>query len=218
MIRRHTLIKQIYKTQKKNFLHSVNLDSSDALKSSSVNVYTSPEWNEIYNFLNTKGYFKLTGKGSSSEVMYELWKDCVMSNESFKPKYFALLPFFFENSYSRYAQKKFILEMNLLPETKHLHFKCALSSGIHEFIEPLTDVIPIPPQDFKMRHVLMRSRPADFIDGDMFYTNRKTLTMYCFDKQGTWNKEGVNHEVLHVKNALEEPNWFDHLKMDTYWQ
>ncbi len=201
----------------KPFHFTVGLDSHDALKSTKVNVYSAPEWDNIKSYLTEKGYFQLQNNKDSSKIMYEIWRDCVFQNEEFKPKYFALLPFFFEDTYTRYAKKKFILEMNLLPDTKYLHFVCALPSGITEFIEPLTDVIPIPAEDFKLKHIVLRSRPADFIDSDMFYINRKSSVIFCFDKQGTWNKEGVNHEVLNIKNSMEEPNWFDYIKLDTYW-
>lgn len=202
---------------KKGFRYTVGHNTSDILKSQSVNIYKAPELEQIEEYLNKFNYYGLKGKNSPKQL-YQIWQDYIFSNDaSFKSKYFALLPFFFEDANTLSAKKKFILEMSLLSDTKYLKLKAATSTGVIDFVEPLEDIVPITAEDFKVRHLILRSRPADFIDGDMFYANRKTLTILCFDKQGTWNEEGVNHPLLNVKNTLNEANWFDHLKYDTVW-
>lgn len=200
----------------KNFHFTLGVDNSDILKSSQVNVYKSPEWNEVIGNLQSKGYFKLHGN-ESFNTSCDIWKEVIM-NTSFKPKYFALLPFFFEDSYSTQSKKKFILEMNLLPEVNYLHFLCVLPSGLHEFVENLNDIVPLPAEDYRIRQQVLRSRPADFIDMDMIYGNRKTLNMLLFDKQGCWSKEGVNHKLLNIENSMNEGSWFDHIKVDNNWE
>jgi len=39
---------------------------------------------------------------------------------------------------------------------------------------------------------------------DMVYGNRKIINMYCFDKQGTWDKEGVDHPVEELNVKMEQ--------------
>ncbi len=41
--------------------------------------------------------------------------------------------------------------------------------------------------------------------------------MYCFDKQGTWDKEGVDHPVLKLESSYKEQNWFDHIQWNNQW-
>lgn len=108
---------------------------------------------------------------------------------SFKKKYFALLPFFLEDRQTLFAKKKFVLKMDLFPESKHLEFTCAMISGIQKFIEPLEDIVPLPPSDYRFRHTILRSRPPQFVDMDMVYGNRKILNMFCFDQHGSWIPE-----------------------------
>ena len=48
---------------------------------------------------------------------------------SFKSKYFSLIPFFLEDRNTSKATKKFVLNMELFPESKHLRFTIAMLSG-----------------------------------------------------------------------------------------
>jgi hypothetical protein len=77
--------------------------------------------------------------------------------------------------------------------------------------------VPIPPEDYRIRHLFLRSRPPLFVDMDMVYTNRKIPQMYCFDKEGTWIKEGMNHSLLKLENSYKEANWFDHVLWEHKW-
>ena len=52
---------------------------------------------------------------------------------------------------------------------------------------------------------------------DMVYGNRKIIDMYCFDKQGSWDKQGVEHPVLKLENSYKEQNWFDHIQWNNQW-
>lgn len=60
---------------------------------------------------------------------------------------------------------------------------------MHSTFEPIEDIIPIPPEDFRIRHLLLRSRPPHFVDMDMLYANRKLPNIYCFDQKGIWATE-----------------------------
>ncbi len=158
-------------------------------KGESVLVYEAPEWNEMEKFLNDNDYFSIIPKDSLSEQkMYDIWTECVL-NTQFKSKYFGLLPFFVEDRQTIRAKKKFVLKMELYPETKHLKFTIPMISGVAERFEALEDIVPITPGDYRIRHILLRSRPPSFVDMDMVYGNRKAVDMYCFDKIGTWIKE-----------------------------
>jgi hypothetical protein len=163
--------------------------TKDIVKGEKVLVYEGQEWQEMNKYLSESKYFDIVPKENDSvNKMYSIWQDCVM-NTSFKAKYFGLLPFFYEDRRSSRAQKKFVLKMELYPEAKYLKFTYAMMSGVHEAYEPLVDVIPVTPGDYRIRHLVLRSRPPQFVDMDMVYGNRKIPEMYCFDKQGTWVQE-----------------------------
>ena len=53
----------------------------------------------------------------------------------------------------------------------------------------MKDVVPIPSEDLRIRHLVLRSRPASFVDMDMLYANRKIPNVYCFDQKGVWDNE-----------------------------
>jgi len=167
------------------------LSTPEITKGQSVTVYEGPEWSELSNYLNSNNYFNIVPKDEESvRNMYKIWQDCVMST-GFKAKYFGLLPFFVEDRQTTRAQKKFVLKMELYPETKYMKFTFAMLSGVNVRFEPLVDVVPITAGDYRIRHLAMRSRPPQFVDMDMLYGNRKVIDMYCFDKQGTWVKEVI---------------------------
>lgn len=192
-------------------------DSKALLDSNQVKLYEAPEWQEISSILMKANYFNIVPNTAKNiELMYSRWKDCVFQS-SFKPKYFALLPLMVEDRQTLQAKKKFVLEMSFLPSSKAFRVQAAMISGVHTFLEPLEDLVPIPPEDFRFRHRVLRSRPADFIDGDMFYANRKTLNVLCFDKSGSWFKEGLEHKMLQVGESYSESSWFDHLNWEGKW-
>ena len=208
-----------YKTQRKfnTFFHNYHSNSKELTKGTNISLYTAPEWEEIHSYLQRKHYYDLVPSSKSSvTTLHSIWTECVF-NTSFKSKYFGLLLFFAEDKFSKESKKKFVLNMSVYSETKTFSITCAMASGIHTFIEPVEDVVPITPGDYRMRQRVTRARPADFIDIDMVYANRKTLNMLCFDKQGTWHKEGVDHECLQVSETYKENNWFDHLQWNNRW-
>ncbi len=95
----------------------------------SVVVYEAPEWNEIHQHLSQKEYFSILPKNEASiQKSYDIWTECVM-NTQFKAKYFSLLPFFVEDRQSVRSKKKFVLKMELYPESKYLKFTYAMISG-----------------------------------------------------------------------------------------
>lgn len=105
--------------------------NTDKIKNGpSVLVYEGPEWKEIDQFLNENNYYDVVPKDKSSiNQMYNIWTNCVL-NTPFKAKYFSLLPFFVEDRQTVRAKKKFVLKMELYPETKQLKFTFAMISGM----------------------------------------------------------------------------------------
>ena len=104
-------------------------NTSTITKGNSVMVYEGPEWNEINEYLKSKNFYEIIPRDSAStQDMYNIWQDCVM-NTKFKEKYFALLPFFMEDRQTSRAKKKFVLNMELFPESQHLKFTIAMISG-----------------------------------------------------------------------------------------
>ena len=88
------------------------------------------EWKEINEYLKSKNFYNIIPKDEkSAEAVGKIWTDCVL-NTKFKEKYFALLPFFVEDRQTSRAKKKFVLNMELFPESKHLKFDIATISGI----------------------------------------------------------------------------------------
>lgn len=178
-----------FKVSSKNisgFFHTRSIGTEKIKKGTHINVYEAPEWSEMEKHLNENNYFDIIPKDNSSiKQSYDLWTNCVL-NSQFKAKYFSLLPFFVEDRQTVRAKKKFVLKMELLPDSKHLKFTLAMISGVATRYEPLDDIVPIAPGDYRTRHLLLRSRPPSFVDMDMVYGNRKIIDMYCFDKQGTW--------------------------------
>jgi hypothetical protein len=184
---------RFFKIQVKNIhgFYFTRQSNTDAITKSGVSVplYEAPEWREINDYLQAYNYYDIIPKDNQSETkMKSIWTNCVM-NGQFKPKYFALLPFFVEDRQTIRAKKKFVLNMELYPESKYMKITLAMISGVISIYEPLEDIVPITPGDYRVRHLMLRSRPPAFVDMDMVYGNRKILNMYCFDKQGTWNKE-----------------------------
>ena len=41
--------------------------------------------------------------------------------------------------------------------------------------------------------------------------------MYVFDKEGTWEDEGVYHEGLGMDNTYNETNWYDEFNVQSFW-
>ena len=125
-------ISSILKTQSRSiqgYFFTRQPNTSTIKKENSVMVYEGPEWNEINEYLKSKNFYDITPKDfKSTEDVYNIWQDCVM-NTNFKEKYFALLPFFMEDRQTSRAKKKFVLNMELFPESQQLRFTIAMISG-----------------------------------------------------------------------------------------
>ncbi len=74
--------------------------------------------------------------------------------------------------------------------------------GLHTVYEPLEDIVPIPPEDYRIRHLLSRSRPPHFVDMDMLYANRKLPNIYCFDSQGTWVNDVTINDLFLIRELI----------------
>lgn len=202
---------KFYKASKFSFLHTISERKFPIEKENKITIYSSPEIEELKTTLNNN-------QSHNMVLKKDIWKNYILNkNSTFSKKYYSLLTLFFENQFSNASEIRFIIEMNLIPEKKYLNFKCVEASGILEFEENLSDIVPIIPEDYLFKKKILNSALPKFVDGDMLYINKKTLTTYCFDKQGTWHKEGVNHELLNIGNCLNEKKWFDHIITDTNW-
>jgi hypothetical protein len=126
------LPKKLLKVNSKNivgYYQTVQKSSSEIEKEQKVDVYEGPEWQEIQNSLTKNNYFNISPNSNENiKKLQDMWEDCVFST-SFKPKYFSLLPFNLEDRQSLYAKKKFVLKMELYPDTKYLRFTYAMISG-----------------------------------------------------------------------------------------
>ena len=205
------IYKRFNKISIKNFLHTIS-DAPIIKSESIIPIYSSPE---ISDFEEAYKNTKFTTLEKAKKIWYDYIK--YSKNKEVVAKYYALMPMFFENKFSNAAEVRFIVSMGLAPQHQRLVFKCLEASGIVRFEQDLQDISPIPAEDYAFKKKLLRAAFPDFVDGDMLYINRKTLTTICFDKQGTWHKEGVNHEMLNLKNIFNEKNWYDHLPWDKEW-
>ena len=122
----------LLKNSKKNYqgyYFTVQPNTSTIISEKSVLVYEAPEYKEILENLNQKEYFSLVPKGSENISKLEnIWEECMMST-NFKAKYFSLIPFFLEDRQTLKAQKKFVLSMELFPESKHVRMTIAMLGG-----------------------------------------------------------------------------------------
>lgn len=122
----------LLKISKKNiqgYFFTVAPNTIDIKSGQNVLVYEAPEYKEIIENLKNKDYFNIVPKGTDNiNKLYDIWEDSMMST-SFKSKYFSLIPFFMEDRNTSKATKKFVLNMELFPETKHLRFTIAMLSG-----------------------------------------------------------------------------------------
>lgn len=205
------LIKRFNKQSIRSFLHTIS-EASIVKPESIIPVYSAPEIEELNAVYKN---YKITSLEKAKQVWYDYIKYC--KNPEIVAKYYALMPMFFENKFSNAAEVRFIISMGLVPQNKRLVFKCLEASGVVNFEQDLQDISPIPVEDYVMKKKILRAAFPDFVDGDMLYINRKTMTTICFDKQGTWHKEGVDHELLNLKNSFNEKNWYDHLPWDKEW-
>jgi len=111
------------------FYFTMQPNTSEITKGESIQVYQGPEWEELNALLNEKNYFKIVPRSEEDvELMYNTWEHAVM-NSSFKKKYFSLIPFCVEDRQTQQAKKKFILNMELFPDSKHIKFQCSMLSG-----------------------------------------------------------------------------------------
>ena len=70
-------------------------------------------------------------------------------------------------------------------------------------------MIPITKYDYWCANWYLWLKQNPCIDLDMIYASQQTKEMFVFDKNGTWNDEGVYHESLNLENTFNETNWYD---------
>ena len=52
-----------------------------------------------------------------------------------------------------------------------------------------------------------------FIDSEMIFFNQALNEHYLFDKDASWNEEGIGHDALSIKNNYNEKKWFDEVRI-----
>ena len=111
------------------FYFTVQPNTDQIVKGECVNIYQGPEYEEVNQYLTKNGYYEsIPNNEVSYKIMLNTWQSCIFDT-SFKAKYFGLLPFLFEDRQTTQAQKKFIVKMDLYPESKHFKFVCVMASG-----------------------------------------------------------------------------------------
>ena len=170
-------------------IHSIGKSTIDISNDTPVTVYESKEFNELHA-IHRANWFKEVLKSQSIS------------------KYMELIPFFIE---SRYRPKNFVLKMDLLPKNDYLRFYTLQLSGVYERYVPIKTVIPITRYDYVLFQSRIFFKQTPIIDLDMIYANTSNRELYFFDKFGTWNDEGVNHDKLSLENTYNELKWFDEM-------
>lgn len=126
-----------------------------------------------------------------------------------KGKYYGFIPFYLESRLTLTA-KRFVVKMELLPETKSLKItSLQLGSLITKEI-PISNVVPVTFEDYELAHFggkLLES--AEHFDLDMIYINRPDQEFLVFDKEGKWNEDAVNHKELSMESTFNEHKWYD---------
>lgn len=126
-----------------------------------------------------------------------------------KGKYYGFVPFYLESRLTL-TKKRFVVKMELLPETKKLKVtSLQLGSLISKEI-PISNVVPVTFEDYELAHFggkLLES--AEHFDLDMIYINRQEQEFLVFDKEGNWNQEAVNHKDLSIESTFNEHKWYD---------
>ena len=127
--KRSIVLSHLSKKKLHGYYFTVQPNTDQIAKGECVNIYQGPEYEEVNQFLNKNNYYNIVPKTDTSyKLLLNTWQNCVMET-SLKAKYFALLPFFFEDRNTSQAQKKFIIKMDLYPESKHFKFVSIMASG-----------------------------------------------------------------------------------------
>lgn len=131
------------------------------------------------------------------------------ASEILKDKYHSFVPFYLESRLTR-VEKRFIVKMELLPESSSLRFTSLQLGSLDTEIVPIASVVPVTPIEYEVAHMggkLVKS--AEFLDLDMVYLNKPKAEFYVFDKEGTWVEAALNHPALSMANTFNEHKWFD---------
>lgn len=77
----------------------------------------------------------------------------------------------------------------------------------------LENLIPVPYEDYVQFCRRKLFNAPLFLDTDMIFFNTFQNEFYVFDKNSTWNEEGINNPVLDVSKLYNEKTWFDSLRI-----
>ncbi|CAG9332412.1 unnamed protein product [Blepharisma stoltei] len=124
-------------------------------------------------------------------------------------KYHQFVPFYLESRLTT-IQKRFVVKMDLLPEENKIEITSLQLGQLDAFKVPIEQVVPVTPQEYTFNHSFGKVlKHAEFMDLEMVYLIRKQQEFLVFDKEGTWNQEGVNHPSLSMEKNYKEHAWMD---------
>ena len=103
--------------------------------------------------------------------------------------------------------------MHLLPKAESLKLDCLGPNGFYMRNVELKNVIPVCWEDYKEGTRRNLFLAPTFLDSDMVYFNTSKDEFYVFDKESTWNEEGINHPSLDLAQRFNEKQWMDYLKL-----
>ena len=106
--------------------------------------------------------------------------------------------------------------MELFPEAGFLRMHALRISGVHTFYVPIKEIIPVTKYDYWGAQWKFWCKQNTCLDLDMIYAHMSTKEMYVFDKDGTWNDEGIFHESLSLDKTYNETNWFDEFSVHNF--
>ena len=77
----------------------------------------------------------------------------------------------------------------------------------------LENLIPVPYEDYVQFSRRKLFNAPLFLDTEMIFFNTFQNEFYVFDKNATWNEQGINNPELDISKNYNEKAWFDSLRI-----
>ena len=124
-------------------------------------------------------------------------------------KYKQFLPFYLESRITT-INKRYVMKMELLPESKQLEVTSLQIGSLHVERFSVSDVVPVTDGEFETAHTLGRMTvPPSWLDLEMIYASPKTGNFFVFDKDVNWKEDGLAHAMLSMEARFDEHEWMD---------
>jgi hypothetical protein len=107
-----------------------------------------------------------------------------------------------------HSNTKFIVHLDLLPESRALEATFLTYSGKGKKIVHLDNVIPISFDDFIHGLTGIHLMPGPVIDREMVYKNTLEGENWLFDAQGSWDEKGIAHPELTIEKNWRELDFY----------